>query len=460
MAKKDKYEDLANKVLEYVGGKENISFFTHCVTRLRFNVKDQSKVNTDEIDKLKDVIGTQWQSGQLQIIIGQDVSDAYKLICDKAGIDAQASVKENLDGEKQKFSVGKVFEAISACLTPLLPLLIGAGMIKIIVLLGEQTGLAPLGSDTHTVLTFVGDAGFYFLPIFVGATTARKFGANMGLGLLVGAILVHPTFVASVAEGAELSVFGLPIHSASYGSTIFPVIMAVFVMSYIEKFFAKISPAAIRSITEPLLTLLVMIPLTLCLIAPIGSVIGVYFSDAIVWLYETTGFLGVALLSALFPFAVMTGMHAAFAPFMVQSLSTLGYEPVVTAAILVSNLNQGAASAAVAFKSKNMELKSTAASCAVTALVAGVTEPAMYGINLKLKKPMYACMIGSFFGAAFAGLMQVKAYAFAGSSGIFGFAVFTAPDVMNLVWIIVGCAIGIIITFIVTLFLYKDEELA
>lgn len=460
MAKKDKYEDLANKVLEYVGGKENISFFTHCVTRLRFNVKDQSKVNTDEIDKLKDVIGTQWQSGQLQIIIGQDVGDAYKLICDKAGIDAQASVKENLDSEKQKFSIGKVFEAISACLTPLLPLLIGAGMIKIIVLLGEQTGLAPLGSDTHTVLTFVGDAGFYFLPIFVGATTARKFGANMGLGLLVGAMLVHPTFVASVAEGAELSVFGLPIHSASYGSTIFPVIMAVFVMSYIEKFFAKISPAAIRSITEPLLTLLVMIPLTLCLIAPIGSVIGVYFSDAIVWLYETTGFLGVALLSALFPFAVMTGMHAAFAPFMVQSLSTLGYEPVVTAAIIVSNLNQGAASAAVAFKSKNMELKSTAASCAVTALVAGVTEPAMYGVNLKLKKPMYACMIGSFFGAAFAGLMQVKAYAFAGSSGLFGFAVFTAPDVMNLVWIIVGCAIGIIITFIVTLFLYKDEELA
>ena len=460
MAKNKKYEELAEKVLEYVGGKENISFFTHCVTRLRFNLKDQSKVDIEKINKMNNVIGTKWQSGQLQIIIGQDVGDAYQLICEKAGLDTQSFVNENLDTEKQKFSIGKVFEAISACLTPLLPLLIGAGMIKIIVLLGEQLGLTPIGSDTHIVLTFVGDAGFYFLPIFVGATTARKFGANMGLGLLIGAILVHPTFVASVAAGNELSVFGLPIHSASYGSTIFPVIIAVFIMSYIEKFFAKISPDAIRSIIEPLFTLIVMIPLTLCLIAPIGSVIGVYFSDVIVWLYETTGFLGIALLSAIFPFVVMTGMHAAFAPFMVQSLSSLKFEPVVTAAILVSNLNQGAASAAVAFKSKNIQLKSTAASCAVTALVAGVSEPAMYGVNLKLKKPMYACMIGSFFGGALAGIMQVKAYAFAGSSGLFGFAVFTSPDVMNLVWVIVSCVLGMIITFIVTLLLYKDEGIA
>lgn len=459
MANKEKFENLANKVLESVGGKENISFFTHCVTRLRFNLKDQSKVDTDAIEALPEVIGTRWQSGQLQIIIGQDVADAYKLICDKAGIEAQASVSENIEGKKEKFNIGKVFEAISACLTPLLPLLIGAGMIKIIVLLGEQTGLAPIGSGTHTVLSFVGDAGFYYLPIFVSATTARKFGANMGLGLLVGAMLVHPTFVSSIAEGVELSVFGLPIHSASYGSTIFPVIMAVFVMSYIEKFFTKISPNAIRSISVPLLTLLVMIPLTLCLIAPIGSIIGVYFSEAIVWLYETTGFFGIAILSALFPFAVMTGMHAAFAPFMVQSLATLGFEPVVTGAIVVSNLAQGAASAAVAFKSKNIELRSTAASCAVTALVAGVTEPAMYGINLKYKKPLYACMIGSFIGAGVAGLMKVKAYAFAGSSGLFGFAVFTSSDVMNLVGIVGGAVVGMIITFVLTLLFYKDKEI-
>lgn len=458
MAKKERYDVLADKVLEYVGGKENISFFTHCVTRLRFNLKDQSKVDVEAIEKVEGVIGTQWQSGQLQIIIGQAVGDAYALICEKAGLDEQESVKENLDGEKTKFSIGKVFEAISGCVTPLIPLLIGAGMIKVLVLLGEMTGLIEPGTSTHTTLTFVGDAGFYFLPVFVGATSARKFGANIGLGMLVGAMLVHPTFVASVGAGESLSLFGLPIHAASYGSTIFPTIMAVFIMSYVEKFFARISPDAIRSTTEPLLTLIIMVPLTLCLVAPIGSILGVYFSDGIVWLYETTGFIGLAVLSAVFPFVVMTGMHAAFAPYMLQTLATLGYEPIVLLANVISNLNQGAACAAVAIRSKDVQMKSTAASCAITAIVGGVTEPAMYGVNLKLKKPMYGAMIGSFFGAGFAAFMNVHAYAFAGSGGLFAFPVFVSSDAMNLIWMIVGSVIGIIVTFIATLFLYKGEE--
>lgn len=447
MAKKERYDVLADKVLEYVGGKENISFFTHCITRLRFNVKDQSKVDVDAIEKVEGVIGTQWQSGQLQIIIGQAVGDAYALICKKAGLDEQESVKENLDGETTKFSIGKIFDAISGCVTPLIPLLIGAGMVKVIVLLGEMSGLIEVGTSTHTVLTFVGDSGFYFLPVFIGATAARKFGANMGLGMLVGAMLIHPTFIGSVTAGESLSLFGLPIHSASYSSTIFPTIMAVFVMAYVEKFFAKISPDAIRSITEPLLTLIVMVPLTLCLIAPIGSVLGVYFSDAIVWLFETTGFLGVAVLSAVFPFVVMTGMHTAFTPYMLQTLATLGYEPIICLANVISNFNQGAACAAVAIRSNDVQLKSTAASCAITAIIGGVTEPAMYG-----------AMIGSLFGSGFAGMMGVYAYAFPGSGGIFALPVFVSSNGITLIWMIVGSLIGVVVTFIATLVLYKDEE--
>lgn len=459
MAKKDKYEDLANKVLEYIGGKENISFFTHCITRLRFNVKDESKVNTKEIDKIKGVIGTQWQNGQLQIIIGQDVADAYKLICEKTGLEMQDSINENKDGgEKKKFSIGTIFDGISGCIAPLIPVLIGSGMIKIVVLLGEMIGILTPESSTYIVLTFVGDAGFYFLPILLGATTARKFGGNMGLGMLLGAIMVHPTFISLVGEGANLSVFGLPIHNTTYTSTIFPTIMAVFVMCKVEKLIANYSPDAIRSITEPLLTLLIMVPLTLCLIGPLGSVLGVYFSDAIVWLYETLGFVGIAVLSAVFPFLVMTGMHGAFAPYMVQSIASLGYEPIVTTASFISTFNQGAAAAAVGVKTKDINLKSTAFACCATAFVGGVSEPAMFGINLKLKKPMYASMIGGLCGGSVAGIMQAHAYAFASSSSIFALPVYVSAGLSGLTGIVAGIVVGVVVTFIATLVLYKDEE--
>lgn len=457
MAKRN-YEDLANRVVDLVGGKDNVTFFTHCVTRLRFNVKDKSVIKKEQIEEITGVMGCQWSGDQLQIIIGQSVGDAYQLICKKTGLAEQDTVNEKLDKGKKKFSINAVFDGISGCITPLIPLLIGAGFIKIIVLIGELTGLLTVGGSTHTVLTFVGDAGFYFLPVFVGATAARKFGANMGLGMLMGAIFIHPSFVSAVSEEASLTIYGIPIYAASYTSTIFPVLITVWVMAPIEKFFAKISPDAIRSITEPLFTLLVMLPLALCALGPIGSFLGTYLSEAIIWLYNTTGFLGVAILSAFLPWIVMTGMHSALTPYALNSFATLGYEPIVFTANIISNINQGAASAAVAVKTKDTNLKSTAASCAITAVVGGVTEPAMYGVNLKLKTPMYGAMAGSFIGAAIAGLGKAYAYSMTGSAGLFAFPIYISEDMANLIWMIAGVGIGFIVAFIVTYVLYKPEK--
>lgn len=459
MAKKERYEDLANSVIELVGGKDNVTFFTHCVTRLRFNVKDKSVVKKDEIANIEGVMGCQWSGDQLQIIIGQAVGDAYKLICDKTGLAQQDSVKEDLDGnkEKKKFSIGAVFDAIAGCITPLIPCMIGAGFIKIIALLIEMTGLVSATSPTYMVLSFVGDAGFYFLPVFAGATAAKKFGANMSLGMLIGAMFIHPSFIAAITEGTALNIVGIPIYSASYSSTIFPALLTVWVMAPIEKFFAKISPDAIRSITEPLLTLLVMIPLALCLLGPAGSFLGTYISEAIIWLYDTTGFLGVALFAGLCPLLVMTGMHSAVVPYMLNSFATIGWEPIVLTGMVISNLGQAAASAAVAVKSKKTDVKSLASSCAITAFLGGVTEPAMYGINLKYKTPLYASMIGSFVGACVAGIGKAVAYAMTSSGGIFAFPVYMPGGVANVVWMAAGVVIGMIITFVLTLFMYKDE---
>lgn len=459
MAKKERYENLANSVIELVGGKENVTFFTHCVTRLRFNVKDKSVVKKEDIETIEGVMGCQWSGDQLQIIIGQAVGDAYKLICDKTGLAQQDSVKEDLDGskEKKKFSIGSILDSIAGCISPLIPCLIGTGFIKIIVLLLEMTGVISASSSTYTVLSFVGDAGFYFFPVYVGATAAKKFGANMSLGMLVGAMFIHPNFIAAITEGTALNIVGIPIYSASYTSTIFPALLTVWVMAPIEKFFAKISPDAVRSITEPLLTLLVMIPLALCVLGPIGSFLGTYISEAIIWLYNTTGFLGVAIFSCFCPLLVMTGMHSSLLPYGFNSFATLGWEPIVFTGMIISNLDQAAASAAVAIKSKKTNVKSLATGCAITAFVGGVTEPAMYGISLKYKTPLYASMIGSFIGACVAGFGRAVAYSMVGGAGIFTLPIYFPGGLSNVIWMVAGVVVGIVITFILTLILYKEE---
>lgn len=462
MAKKERYEDLANNVITLVGGKENIGFFTHCVTRLRFNLKDKSLAKVEEIEKIEGVVGCQWSGGQLQIIIGQAVGDAYKLICEKAGLQQQDTINENLDKntEKKKFSIGSVFDAIAGCITPLIPCLIGAGFLKIIVLLLEMCGIITADSSTYYVLSFVGDAGFYFLPVFVGATAAKKFGANMSLGMLVGAMFIHPNFVSAITEGTQLDIVGLPIFSTSYTSTIFPALLTVWIMAPIEKFFAKISPDSIRSITEPLLTMIVIIPLGLCILGPIGAFLGTYISEAIIWLYNTTGFLGVAVFASLCPLLVMTGMHSSLMPYMMNSFATLGWEPIVLTGMIISNLDQAAASAAVAVKSKKMNIKSMAGSCAITAFLGGVTEPAMYGVNLKYKTPLYGAMIGSFVGGCVAGIGKALAYTLTGSAGIFALPIYMPGGMSNVIWMAIGILAGMVATFIVTLFLYKDQESA
>lgn len=458
MAKKNKYDELCNSIMDVIGGKSNVTFFTHCVTRLRFNLKDQGLANLEEIKQLPGVIGAQWSNDQLQIIIGQAVSDVYKRICETYGFNDAASPDADEKQQKQKFHPGIILDGIIGCLAPLIPIMTGAGMLKIVVLLLEMSGIISTESSTYLILSFVGDAGFYFFPVFIGATAAKKFGANQGLGMLMGAILLHPNFMSAIAEGTPLDLFGLPVYPANYGSSIFPAILSVFIMSYVEKFIAKHSPTSLRSILEPLLTLIVMIPLSLCILSPAGAIIGEYFANIMMWLYETTGFLGIGILTAIIPFVIMSGMHMALNPGAFQMLATVGYDPIVMPVMVLNNMNQGAACLAVAMKTKNKEVRSLALSCAITVMIGGVSEPAMYGINLKYKKPLYSAMIGGFAGGCIAGLMGAHAYAFAGM-GILGIPAFMGDGSFAAATaIIVGIVIGTIVTFVAGMFLIKSEE--
>lgn len=459
MAKKEKYEDLANKVLSLIGSKDNIIYFTHCITRLRFNVKDRGLVKVEEIEKIDGVVGCKWSGEQLQIIIGQSVGDAYNLICEKAGLAKEDTIDKKLDNnEKKKFSLNAIIDTISGCITPLIPVFIGCGMIKVLILCLEMAGLLETSSSTYMILSYAGDAGFYFMPILAGKTAAKKFNANEGLGMLLGAMLLYPSFVSGIAEGTQFSFLGIPIYGASYVNTIFPVIISVWIMAPIQRFFGKVSPNAIRSVSEPLLTILTMIPLTYCVLAPAGAFLGNYMTDVILWLYNTSGFLGVAVLASILPLLVMTGMHSAFTPYMLTMISTLGFEPIYVPAMVISNINQGIACAVVALKTKNKNLRSTGISCAVTAIVGGVVEPGLYGINLKYKTPLYGAMIGSFCGALIMGIMKVYIYAFPGSGGLFAIPAFMGGDVSrNVLYLVISWIVGAIATFIATYILYKEE---
>ena len=454
----NKYDELADKIIDLVGGKDNVQFLTHCVTRLRFNLKDQSLANLEEIKKVSGVLGAQWSGEQLQVIIGQAVADAYDLICKKHGFDKQAAVDENLDAPKKKFSFNAVLDMITGCIAPCIPVLTGAGMVKLIVMLIEMAGLLEVGSPTDTVLTFVGDAGFYFLPVFIGFFTAKKLGGNMALGAWVGALFIHPNFIAAVTGGTPLSVYGIPVYGATYSSTIFPALLTVIAMCYIQKFVGKHSPDAIRSITEPLVTILLVLPLGLCVLGPAGSFLGTYLASGVMFLYNHLSFAGVALLASIFPLVIMAGMHTALFPYSISSFATLGYEPIVATSMIISNMGQGAASLAVAFKTKNKDLRSTAFSCAVTAIVGGVTEPAMFGVNFRYKTPLYGSMIGSFVGGLIAGLFKTYAYIMPGTGGIFGLTSFINTEVpMNVVIMAISMLVGIMTTFVATYILYKDE---
>ena len=454
------YTEISSKIVDLVGGKDNISYFTHCVTRLRFNVKDESKVNKEEIEKLKGVLGSQWQNGQLQVIIGQAVGDVYKQICEKNGLTMEKAVDENVDETVKKKGlkgiVDKVFDGISGSLTPFIPALIGCGMIKVILIFADMLG-ADATSGTYQLLSFAGDAGFYFLPVIIGAFAAKKFGANQGLGMVIGGMLVYPSFAAA----SGLNFLGIPVYSNSYSSTIIPIILSCAVMAPIEKFFAKHSPEVLRSVLEPLCTILVMIPLAYCLLGPIGSFLGQYLSAFVLWLYNTIGFVGVALFAAIMPFVIMTGMHGAFVPYLLQMLTdpSIGYEPIFFPALIISNINQGVAALAVALKTKSAEVKSTGLSTAVTAIVAGVTEPAMYAVNFKYKTPLYGAMIGSAIGGCVAGLFKCAIQAFAGASSVIALPLFvSSSSPKNFLYMVIAVLVGMVATFAATWILYKDEK--
>ncbi|HEM6188723.1 TPA: PTS glucose transporter subunit IIA [Streptococcus suis] len=447
-----KYKNTALAILEAIGGEKNVLRATHCVTRLRLELKDENIVSDERVKSISGVLGIMKKNGQYQIILGNDVANYYKEFTALGKFDS-----DSVQQVKKANVLEQVIEYIAGSMTPLIPAMLGGGMIKVLVIVLPMLGLLKADSQSISFLAFFGDAPYYFMPIFLAYSASQKLKVTPALAMSVAGILLHPNFVQMVSTGDPLHFLGAPVTPASYGSSVIPILIMVWLMKYIEAVFNKVTPAVTKSFLQPTLVLLVSGFIALVLVGPLGVIVGEGLSQLVEQMHGVAGWLTLAVLGAIMPFIVMTGMHWAFAPiFLAASIATP--DVLILPAMLGSNLAQGAASMAVAFKSKNSNTKQIAFAAGFSALFAGVTEPDLYGVTLKYKKPLYAAMIGGGLAGLFVGLTGVKAYLFAVPSLIALPQFIYSEAASNITNAMVAAAISIIVTFILAYFLGIDEE--
>lgn len=446
------YEQKASEIIDAIGGTKNVLKLTHCITRLRFNLKNESLADDNKVKNIQGVMGLMKKNGQYQVIVGNDVDKVFNII------DKQLDHKYEKASNKKVGFFSRVIDSVSAILSPLIPPLAAAGMTKVLLLILSLMGIMDKTMQTYIVLDFAADSVFYFMPLLVAYSASRKFQCNPIMAIALAGVLIHPTFTKMVAANKPLSFIGIPISLVNYNATVLPTLMMVWFMSYVERFAEKISPNVIKVFFKPLLVLLIVVPVTMIAIGPAGNYIGKILATEITIIQSKAGWASVAILSSVYSLLVMVGMHRALTPIGLSMFTSLGYEPLLKAAALCSNFSQASACVAVALKTKNKELKQIAGSAATTAFVSGITEPAMYGVTLKLKKPLIACIISSGIAGVYAGFTAVKAYAYA-TPGIFSFAMFMGPQTSNIMNAVITAVIAIVGAFVLTWILGFDDPI-
>ncbi|MFR3684365.1 MAG: beta-glucoside-specific PTS transporter subunit IIABC [Enterococcus sp.] len=442
-------KNVAKEILKNVGGAKNVSHLEHCSTRLRFTLVDDSKVDEEAIKKIPGVLGVT-QTAQTQVIIGGAVVEVYREV-EKLLSGVQAD-KDNGPKKKQKWQA-VVLDFVISIFQPLIPAIAGGGILKSLLMLLNLIGILDKTTSTYQILTFVGDAPLYFLPLLVAITTANKLKVNSLVAVsAVGGLLI-PGLTTLITEGTTLA--GLPIQNINYAYQVFPAILCVISYSFLEKFFTKISPKVIRSFFVPMMSLLIVVPLTLLVLGPIGFTFGQGFASVIMAIFARFGWIAVALLAAFLPFMVVTGMHKAMIPYVITSLGETGKELIYNAASLAHNIAEAGACFAVTIRSKDKGLKATAVSAGISALF-GITEPALYGVTILHKRVLYGVMFGSLIGGATLGLLSVEAYVAVGP-GIASLSMFiseTLPN--NLMYAVIGLVVSFVASFVAVFVLWKE----
>lgn len=444
---------LANEIMEHVGGAENITAINHCSTRLRLKVANPENFDLEGIKKINGVVGAVEALGGYQIIVGNNVSKVYKAIMDNYTI--------KVEGETGRVAANP-FEALlnvmSDIVGPAIPAIVGAGLISAILSIAGLLGMSS-ESTTYTILYAASQAAFYFLPFIIAYTAARHWKINPVLTIFITGVMMYPSVQALASYEGKVTLFGLPVRAVDYASTLIPTILTCWVMHYVYDFVEEKCPNAIRYVMAPFAVIIVMLPIAFCVTGPLGSYIGTLIAAVINWLDSVAPGLTVLIMGILAPFMVLTGSHLGLIPLVIANFSTKGYDTGLLIAFIGMNFSQFAVSLAVFLKAKNASLKSTAFSTGLTAFLTGTTEPALYGLCLRLKKPLIATFIGCIANGIYCALTKVKIYSF-GAPSFFTMANFIDPNGSNNFVLALGAvAVTIIATFAATWLLGFDESI-
>jgi len=448
-----KYDQLSKSIIALVGGEKNILSLYHCMTRLRFKLKDMNKANKKELGAIDGVISVIESNGQLQVVIGNQVEDVFKSIMSIYNIQGASSQKQ--DGQMKKGNiVAKLFNVMSSVFTPIIPILAGSGMLKaLLVILTTYAGMDKL-SSTYKILASSGNAVFYFFPIFIAFSAAKTFGVNQYISAAIMGALLEPNFTSLMKATGDVTHFlNVPVVLMSYTSTVIPAILVIWIYSYLEKFLKKVIPKNIELFTISFISILIMVPLTATVIGPLGVSLGNGLGSIISFMSDKSGFLTGAIIGGGWTFLVMFGIHWGVVPIMLNNLALYGFD-TIRPAIATATFAQAGAAFGVFLKSRDKKTKSFAISAMLPALLGGITEPIVYGISVKYKKPMYAAVISGALAGGFVGAMKttVMVYVFP--------ALTTLPAFMTntFMYYIIGITVAFFLTSALTYVFGIDEE--
>lgn len=478
-----KYDGLARIIIQNVGGKSNIISVAHCITRLRFKLKDESKANKEVLESTDGVIKVMQAGGQYQVVIGNQVNDVYDAVLEvghlaaAGAVDEEGNAVEETSGGGKKSPVSLLIDVISGTLQPTLGVMAATGIIKGLLALFDFLGLIPAASGTYQVWYAVADGFFYFMPIVLGYTAAKKFKVNEFIGMAIGIALCYPAMVNSTAGTVlgtvftgtafemsyYLTFFGIPVimPASGYTSSVVPIILAVAIAAPLEHWLKKVIPDVIKLFVVPFVTLIVMVPLTYLVIGPIASIlcsILSLFFNAIYSIPVVGGLIGGVLIGAFWQVLVIFGLHWSLVPLVMINYSLLGYDFILSPSFCVS-FAQTFVVLAIVLKTKDEKLKKIAIPAFISGIF-GVTEPAIYGVTLPKKTPfIYSCIAGA-IGGAFTGLMRTRSYSI-GGLGLFGLPSFIdttgVMGLTNMIYILIAILIASVAGFAMTYVLYKDE---
>lgn len=455
------YKLMAKEILEHIGGAENVANMTHCATRLRLTLKDTSKADDEAVKGINGVINVVNKAGQYQLLIGTEVPKLYDEFENLVKGTSNSNFEEK-NTDSSESIISKIFASVSAIFAPLLPALAGSGILRGLLILCVQLGWISEDSGTYSILFVTSMSVFYFLPVLLAFTSARRFGASPYISALIGAALIHPDFIALIGNagnGATTEFFGMPVVLMNYNSTVVPIILSIWAFSYLYKFLDKKVPENLKLVIIPLVSLAIMVPLTVIIIGPLGVYSGELVANGVNWLIERSGILTGIIVGGGWSVLVSLGIHWAVNPIMINNISMHGFDYIVPFTFACNFAVMGT-TIGVYLKAKNSQLRSFAMTGFITIALSAIIEATLFGLLVKNKKLFLAQIIGGAAGGAYLGLMQVVANSFVFGS-VITLPAFVGDNPNNFIQAIIGLLISMMVSAILAYsFTSRDERLA